>query len=61
LAQGNTVEKVGENIFAIDNQQYYIQFPAGAKLKYEIKESVGKQELVVPVTGSSTFEFLLIW
>jgi hypothetical protein len=61
LAQGSIVEKVGDNIFAVDNQQYYIQFPVGTKVKYEIKESPGKQELVVPVTGTATFEFLLIW
>lgn len=61
LAQGSAIEKVGDNTFAVDNQQYFIQLPVGSKIKYEIKESPGKQELVVPISGTSKFEFLLIW
>ena len=61
IAQGSTIEKVGDNIFAINNQQYFIQLPAGTKIKYEIKESPGKQELVIPLTGTSSFEFILVW
>jgi hypothetical protein len=61
VGQGSVIEKVGDNIFAVNNQQYFIQFPAGTKVKYEIKESPGKQELVVPLTGASSFEFILVW
>jgi hypothetical protein len=61
VAQGTVIEKVGDNIFAINNQEYFIQLPAGTKVKYELKESPGKQELVIPVTGTSSFEFILVW
>jgi hypothetical protein len=61
VANGTVIEKVGDNIFAINNQEYFIQLPAGTKVKSEIKESPGKQELVIPVTGASSFEFILVW
>ena len=60
LAAGKSVEKVGDNVYAIDNQQFYIQLTDN-KVKPEIMGSAGKQELVVPCTSSLTIEFSLIW
>lgn len=61
LAQGSIIEKVEENIYAIDNQRYFVQLPPTLKLKPEIKLSAGKSELVIPISTAATLEYFLIW
>lgn len=58
-AKGVNIQKVGEQLYAIDNQRYYIQLPS--KVKAQIKDVGAMKELTIPFTTSSTVEFSLIW
>lgn len=57
--KGVNIQKVGDQLYAIDNQRYYIQLPS--KVKAQIKDAGAMKELVIPFTTSSTVEFSLIW
>ena len=48
LAEGNSIEKISDNLFAVNNKDYYIQLPNDSA-KPEIKKVGNGQALVIPV------------
>lgn len=48
LAEGSSIEKISENLYAVNNKSYYIQL-ADNSAKPEIKKSGNSQSLTVPV------------
>lgn len=48
LAEGKSIEKVSDGLYAVDGKDYYIQLSAGSATP-EIKKSNGNQHLLVPV------------
>ncbi|MCE6992297.1 family 16 glycoside hydrolase [Dyadobacter sp. CY323] len=50
LADGATIEKVSDGLYAVNNKSYYIQL-ADKSIKPEIRTADGSQELLVPVTN----------
>jgi hypothetical protein len=47
LAEGKSIEKVANDLYAIDNKSYYIQLPSGSPVP-EIKKVNGGQALMMP-------------
>ncbi|WP_229206020.1 family 16 glycoside hydrolase [Dyadobacter fermentans] len=50
LADGSSIEKISDGLYAVNDKSYYIQL-ADKKLKPEIRGAKGEQELIVPVTN----------
>jgi hypothetical protein len=50
LADGSSIEKISDGLYAVDNKSYYIQL-ADKNVKPEIRSANGLQELLVPVTN----------
>jgi len=48
LAEGKSIEKVANDLYAVDDKSYYIQLPAGSPVP-EIKKSGDSQALLIPV------------
>ena len=48
LAEGKSIEKVANDLYAVDDKSYYIQLPAGSPVP-EIKKSGDGQALLIPV------------
>ena len=48
LAEGKSIEKVANDLYAVDDKSYYIQLPAGSPVP-EIKKSGDSQALLMPV------------
>ncbi|MDH4092353.1 MAG: DUF1080 domain-containing protein [Cyclobacteriaceae bacterium] len=61
VAAGDSIEKVGDNVYAIDDQHYFVQLPALDKTKAEIIKSNGRSELVIRCSASTTIQYSLIW
>jgi len=63
LGEGAVISEVSENVFAIDDQRYYIQFAPTGKLKPFIRTVGNKKELVVQLAAVSTAEitYSLLW
>lgn len=58
LAEGSSITKVAEGLYAIGDKQYYIQLDSSAAPL--IQEASGKKQLILPVTGTS-IKYSLIW
>ncbi len=62
LAEGETITKVSDNTFAINNQQYYLQLPPQDKVKAEIKDFGDKKELIIRlIEGISQIKYQVLW
>lgn len=62
LAEGETITKVSDNTFAINNQQYYLQLPQQDKVKAEIKDFGNKKELIIKlIEGISQINYQVLW
>ncbi len=48
LAEGKSIEKISDGLYAVDNKDYYVQLPAGSATP-EIKKANGSAALMVPV------------
>jgi len=62
IAAGKTIEEVGKGLYAIDDYSYYVQFDPKAKTK--IRQSNGKQELLLPVAvknGAGTAQYSILF
>ena len=57
LAEGKSIEKISDNLYAVDNKNYYIQL-ADSSTQPEIKKSGSSQSLVVPVNGELKYSIL---
>jgi len=55
LAEGKVITKSPNGWYAVDDKSYYIRINGTS----QIRESQGKQELIIPVTGS--FSYAIIW
>jgi hypothetical protein len=50
VAEGRSIEKVSDGLYAVDGKSYYIRL-ANASVKPEIRSVGGQQQLLVPVQG----------
>ena len=57
LASGNTISTVENGMYLIDGQEY-IRLDEVSGAKPTIRESNGRQELIVPVKGKVTYSIL---
>jgi hypothetical protein len=61
LASASVITSLGNNAYAIGDQQYYLQLLSG-NTKPEIREAGGKKELLLkPESGTSQVQYSLIW
>jgi hypothetical protein len=62
LAEAQQISKVGENLFAIGDQSYYVYLNGGPAIKAEIKQFENKKELVVRLNDPSVpVQYTLLW
>jgi hypothetical protein len=61
LASASVITSLGNNAYAIGDQQYYLQLLSG-NTKPEIREAGGKKELLLkPESDTSQVQYSLIW
>jgi hypothetical protein len=61
LAAASVITPLGNNSYAIGDQQYYMQLLSG-KAKPEIREAGGKKELLLNLEpGTSQVQYSIIW
>jgi hypothetical protein len=56
LAEGKTIQQMPNGAYAVDDKSYYIRVNG---ITPQVRESGGKQELIVSVSGS--FSYSIIW
>ena len=62
LGEGLQISQVADNVYAIDNQRYYIRISPAGKVKPTIRTSGTHKELVLDVTNiSSPVSYTLYW
>jgi hypothetical protein len=63
MGEGSVIEEVSENVYAIDDQRYYIQFYPVGKLKPQIRSTGNKKELVLEVKTPfpTVIKYNLLW
>ena len=61
LAEGSAIANLGNNRFSVDNQQYYVQVNSTETNKAIIRESKGKKQLLLPLTGLKEISYQLIF
>jgi hypothetical protein len=62
LGEGNTIRQVSDNVFAVDDQHYYIQIASGPNKTF-LRTVGNKTELVMAVKGNapSQITYSLLW
>jgi hypothetical protein len=62
IGEGSMIEKLSENIYAIDDKSYFVDFSGNGELKPVIRQSDGKDELLVQIpAGSNKITYQLTW
>ena len=61
LGEGTQITEVADNIFAVDNQRYYIGITPVGKNKASIKSTGNKKELILEITGPGSVSYSLYW
>ncbi|WP_159019518.1 DUF1080 domain-containing protein [Algibacter sp. L3A6] len=62
IADGQSITALENNTFIINNESYYIAFPEGETIKPIIRDSNGKNELLIEIPeGHSTISYTIIW
>jgi hypothetical protein len=63
LGEGKEITEVSENIYALDDQRYYIKFIPSGNSKPFIRTVADKKELVISVSAgsSSQITYSLLW
>jgi hypothetical protein len=62
LAEAKQISKVGENLFAIGGQSYYVYLKGDSKMRAEVKQFENKKELVVLLNETSgPVQYTLLW
>ena len=62
LAEGRDIKEVSDNVFAVDDQRYYVQITTSGTNKPFLRSIGNKKELVVAVNGnSSQITYSLLW
>ncbi|MGC6432146.1 MAG: family 16 glycoside hydrolase [Jejuia sp.] len=61
IADGESIKALPNNIYVVNNESYYIDF-SGNKLEASIRNSNGKDELLVKIPdGDSSLNYSIIW
>jgi hypothetical protein len=60
LGEGSIIKEVGDNLFSIDDQRYYIQVTPGSSKAF-VRTIGDKKELVVALKGNSQLTYSLLW
>jgi len=58
LASGN-IETLGNGLYAIDDQSYYIRIDDAGGAKALVRDADGKQELIIPIQKKLTYSIIL--
>jgi len=58
LASGN-IETLGNGLYAIDDQSYYIRIDDASGAKALVRDAGGKQELIIPIQKKLTYSIIL--
>ena len=61
IAAGSSLEEVGKGTYAVNDRSYYVRFDPKAKVK--LRQSKGKQELLIPVTmknGTGSVQYAIV-
>ncbi|MEZ2338664.1 family 16 glycoside hydrolase [Mucilaginibacter sp. RCC_168] len=58
LASGN-IETLGNGLYAIDDQSYYIRIDDAGGAKALVRDAGGKQELIIPIQKKLTYSIIL--
>lgn len=61
LGEGTQITEVSDNIYAIDDQRYYIRINPVGKTKALIRNTGSKKELTLEITGSGPVSYSLYW
>jgi hypothetical protein len=62
MAMASVITPLGNNTYAIGDQQYYLQLLSAGNAKPEIIEAGGKKELILkPASGTSQVQYSIIW
>jgi hypothetical protein len=62
LADGIRIEALPQGSFAIDDKRYFVNFPEESELKPEIRNSQGKDELLIKIPpGNQTISYTIKW
>lgn len=62
IGEGSVIEALYENTYAIDDKSYFIDFTGNGDLKPVIRQSDGKDELLVKIpAGSNIITYQLTW
>lgn len=62
IADGNSIKALPNSTYIINNESYYINFSGNKNLKPIIRNSNGKDELLVEIPkGESTINYSIIW
>lgn len=63
VAAGKVITEVSENVYAIDDQRYYVQFQPLGKLKPTIRSVGDNKELLIEVTNipATAIKYNLLW
>lgn len=62
VAAGSSLEEVGKGLYAVGDRSYYVRFDPKAKVK--LRQSSGKQELLVPVemkNGTGSVQYSIVF
>lgn len=58
LAEGKTIEPLGDNMYLVDDKAWYLQIEEGEKMKPLIRDAAGRKELIIPVQAKLTYSVL---
>jgi hypothetical protein len=62
MAIASVITPLGNNTYAIGDQQYYLQLLSAGNAKPEIIDAGGKKELILkPASGTSQVQYSIIW
>ena len=62
IADGERIEELPDGTFIVNNESYYIDFDGNSNLKPIVRNSSGKDELLVKIkTGKQKFNYNIIW
>ncbi|MGF1558695.1 MAG: family 16 glycoside hydrolase [Flavobacteriaceae bacterium] len=62
IADGEHIEQLPDGTFVVNDESYFVDFTANSSLKAVIRNSMGKDELVVKIpAGKQNMNYTIIW
>ena len=62
IADGEHTEQLPDGSFVVNDESYFVDFTANSALKTVIRNSVGKDELLVKIpSGKQNMHYTIIW